>query len=104
MAEMLLARGADPNANVYTSGSPFYRAYSEKNQDFVKLLEEHGGFLDAICAGYPSSFGRRFESILAVEHVDNARIAERRSDWAGSLRVREKLRCAKQDGMGECPQ
>ncbi len=52
MAEMLLARGADPNANVYTSGSPFYRAYSEKNQDFVKLLEEHGGFLDAISAGY----------------------------------------------------
>ena len=52
MAEMLLARGADPNANVYTSGTPFYRAHSDKNQDFVKLLEEHGGFLDAISAGY----------------------------------------------------
>jgi ankyrin repeat protein len=52
MAEMLLARGADPNANVYTSGSPFARAYSEKSQGFVKLLEEHGGFLDAISAGY----------------------------------------------------
>jgi hypothetical protein len=61
MAEMLLARGADPNANVYTSGSPFYRAYSEKNQDFVKLLEEHGGFLDAISAGLRLSDGGREE-------------------------------------------
>jgi hypothetical protein len=34
------------------SGTPFYRAHSEKNQDFVKLLEENGGFLDAISAGY----------------------------------------------------
>jgi ankyrin repeat protein len=52
MAEMLLERGADPNANVYTSGSPFYRAYFQKDQSFLKLLEEHGGFLDAISAGF----------------------------------------------------
>jgi ankyrin repeat protein len=52
MAEMLLARGADPNANVYTSGTPLYKAYAQKKWAFVKLLEQHGGFLDAVSAGY----------------------------------------------------
>jgi hypothetical protein len=52
MAEMLLAKGADPNANVYTAGSPLYRAYSQKNWDLVKRLERHGGFLDAVSAGF----------------------------------------------------
>jgi ankyrin repeat protein len=52
MAEMLLARGADPNACVYASGSPLFRAYSRDDRDFVKLLEQHGGFLDAVSVGY----------------------------------------------------
>jgi ankyrin repeat protein len=52
MAEMLLARGADPNANVYTAGTPFYRAHLQNNPAFITLLEQHGGFLDAISAGY----------------------------------------------------
>jgi len=54
MAEMLLARGADPNANVYTCGSPLFRAYSQKDWDFVRLLEQHGGLLDAVSAGFAS--------------------------------------------------
>jgi hypothetical protein len=49
---MLLARGADPNANVYTSGSPFYRAHFQKDPEFIKLLDQHGGFLDAVSSGY----------------------------------------------------
>ena len=52
MAELLLARGADPNASVFTAGSPLYRAYSSKAWDFVELLESHGGLLDAISAGF----------------------------------------------------
>jgi ankyrin repeat protein len=52
MAELLLARGADPNANVYTAGSPLFRAYANKAWDFVELLESHGGRLDAISAGF----------------------------------------------------
>jgi ankyrin repeat protein len=52
MAQTLLARGADPNACVYTSGSPLFKAYVQKKWVFVKLLERHGGFLDAISAGY----------------------------------------------------
>jgi ankyrin repeat protein len=52
MADMLLARGADPNANVFTSGTPFYRAHAENNAEFIALLDQHGGFLDAISAGF----------------------------------------------------
>jgi hypothetical protein len=52
MAELLLAKGADPNANVYTAGTPLFRAYSNKAWDFVELLEAHGGILDAVSAGY----------------------------------------------------
>jgi len=52
MAEMLLAKGADPNANVYTAGSPLYRAYSQKDWDLVQLFERHGGLLDAVSAGF----------------------------------------------------
>jgi ankyrin repeat protein len=52
MAELLLAKGADPNASVYTAGSPLFRAYANKDRDFVELLESHGGQLDAISAGF----------------------------------------------------
>lgn len=52
MAEILLARGADPNASVYAAGSALFRAYSQKDWAFVKLLEQHGGFLDTVSAGY----------------------------------------------------
>ncbi len=52
MAQVLLAHGADPSADVYASGSPLYRAYLLKKMGFVKLLEQHGGFLDAPCVGF----------------------------------------------------
>jgi ankyrin repeat protein len=52
IAQTLLAGGADPNANVFTSGSPLYKAYEQKKRSFIKLLEQHGGFLDAISAGF----------------------------------------------------
>jgi hypothetical protein len=52
MAELLLAKGADPNANVYTAGSALFRAYTSKAWDFVELLESRGGRLDAISAGF----------------------------------------------------
>ncbi len=52
MAEMLLARGADATANVYTCGSPLFRAYQMKDWEFVRLLEQRGGLLDAVSAGF----------------------------------------------------
>jgi len=52
MARLLLERGADPNANVWTSGSPAYRAYGGGNSELIALLEEYGGWIDAGSAGY----------------------------------------------------
>ena len=52
MARLLLARGADPNANVWTAGSPAYRAYEGRNPEMIALIERHGGWIDAGSAGY----------------------------------------------------
>jgi ankyrin repeat protein len=52
IAELLLAKGADPNASVFTAGSALFLAYAQKAWDFVELLESHGGQLDAISAGF----------------------------------------------------
>jgi ankyrin repeat protein len=51
MAKLLLARGADPNAHIWASGTPVYAAYGQKDQAMIDLLESHGAYLDAECAG-----------------------------------------------------
>jgi len=48
MAEMLLRRGADPNANVYASGSPVFSAYRVHDEAMIALLQRHGGVADVI--------------------------------------------------------
>ncbi len=52
MAEMLLARGADPNGQVYASGSVMYSALHAGDAAMVALLERYGGFADAATAGH----------------------------------------------------
>ena len=53
MAEMLLDRGADPNADVYASGTPMFMAYSgHTDYDLVALLRRHGGRVEPFIAGY----------------------------------------------------
>ncbi len=52
MAEMLLAHGADPNAQVHASGSPTFVAYCQRDAVMIALLERHGGALDAASVGY----------------------------------------------------
>ena len=52
LAEILLKRGADPNAHVYAGGSVMYSAYVTKDETMVKLLERYGGFVDADTAGH----------------------------------------------------
>ena len=47
MAEMLLQRGANPNAEVDSSGSAVYSAYSHKQWDMVELLRSNGGVVSA---------------------------------------------------------
>jgi ankyrin repeat protein len=52
MARLLLERGADPNANVFTAGSAAFRAYDIRNPEMIALIEKHGGWLDPGSAGY----------------------------------------------------
>ncbi|MCI0436131.1 MAG: hypothetical protein L0271_21190, partial [Gemmatimonadetes bacterium] len=43
MAEMLLERGADPNGQVYASGTPLSEAYGQRDERMIALLERYGG-------------------------------------------------------------
>jgi ankyrin repeat protein len=52
MARLLLERGADPNANVFTAGSAAFRAYDSRNREMIALIEQHGGWIDPGAAGY----------------------------------------------------
>ncbi len=52
MARLLLHHGADPNANVWTSGSPASRAYDGRNPEMIALIEQYGGWIDPGAAGY----------------------------------------------------
>jgi ankyrin repeat protein len=52
IARLLLERGADPNANVWTAGSPAYRAYVGRDPEMIALIERYGGWIDAGSAGY----------------------------------------------------
>ncbi len=51
MAELLLKRGADPNAQVYASGTPLSEAYGQRDEAMIALLERHGGKSNASMAG-----------------------------------------------------
>jgi ankyrin repeat protein len=51
MAEMLLSSGADPNGQVYASGTPLYQAYGRADWTMVNLLERHGGLANGTVAG-----------------------------------------------------
>ena len=51
MAEMLLRRGADPNGQVYASGTPLSEAYGQRDDEMVALLERYGGKSNASMAG-----------------------------------------------------
>lgn len=52
MAELLLARGADANAEIFTCGTPVGRAYGAHDSIMVDLLVRHGGVVYAANAGY----------------------------------------------------
>jgi len=52
MAEMLLQHGADPNGQVYASGTPLSNAYQQHDSVMVELLRRHGGVVLAATAGY----------------------------------------------------
>ena len=51
MAQMLLERGADPNGQVYASGTPLSEAYGQRNEEMIARLERFGGKSNASMAG-----------------------------------------------------
>src|ERR1700704_5841115 len=52
MAEMLLRRGADPNAQVYASGTPLSEAFGQRDEKMIALLERYGGKSNPSMAGF----------------------------------------------------
>jgi ankyrin repeat protein len=50
-ARLLVERGANPNARVFTAGSPADRAYGGDNAEMIALIEQYGGWIDAGLAG-----------------------------------------------------
>jgi ankyrin repeat protein len=52
MARLLLERGAEPNANVFTAGSAAFRAYDSRDPELIALIQKYGGWIDASAAGY----------------------------------------------------
>jgi len=53
MAELLLQRGANPNAEVYASGTPVSAAYGhgQRERSMIDLLQRHGGVVTPAMAG-----------------------------------------------------
>lgn len=51
MAEMLLQHGADPNGQVYASGTPLSEAYGQRDDKMITLLERSGGEAGPSMAG-----------------------------------------------------
>ena len=51
MAEMLLEHGADPNGEVYASGTPLSEAYGQRDEKMIALLHRYGGKTNASMAG-----------------------------------------------------
>jgi ankyrin repeat protein len=51
MAEMLLDSGADPNGQVYASGTPLSEAYGQRDERMIALLERYGGDTGPAMAG-----------------------------------------------------
>lgn len=52
MAELLLARGANPNLHTMAAGSPVYGAYSHQQWAMVDLLTRHGGLVTPDIVGH----------------------------------------------------
>ena len=83
MAEMLLDRGADPNADVYASGTPMFMAYSgHTDWELVALLRRHAGRVEPFIAGYFRQTDLARDMLAAAE--DKQSVAEELLDAAAT--------------------
>lgn len=83
MAEILLDRGADPNADVYASGTPMFMAYSgHADWDLVELLRRYGGRVEPFIAGYFRQTDLAREMLMAA--ADKQSVAEELLDAAAT--------------------
>ena len=73
LAQILLARGADPNVHVDSSGSAVHSAYSHKRGEMVDLLLRHGGKVTADTAAIYRQTGL-IREMLASGNADPAEI------------------------------
>jgi ankyrin repeat protein len=92
MAEVLLERGADPNASIYASGDPVSAAYERGDARMIAILERHGGIPTAgtVAAHGSVDQARRMlagETPGRVEGDDTSIAAELLSGAAGRGRA-----------------
>ena len=74
MAKLLLEHGADPNADVYASGTPVHQAYGQGDRKMIELLEQHGGVTEpSIAALYRQTDLAR---TLLADAADKRMVAE----------------------------
>jgi hypothetical protein len=88
MAEMLLARGADPNARIYASGDPMMSAYQSGDARMIALLERYGGTPTVTTAGMVrhAELARRMlagEAAYRLDGVGGESVAEQLL-WGGT--------------------
>lgn len=80
MAEMLLERGADPNASVYASGTPMSAAYGQNDERMIALLERFGGVTEPWIAALYRRTDRA--TALLAQAADPRAVAEQMIDQA----------------------
>jgi ankyrin repeat protein len=71
IAELLLDRGADPNANVYASGWPLRNAYQNRDDAMVRLLLDRGAKPHPYMVGEANDAAEASEA-LAKELAESA--------------------------------
>ena len=93
MAEVLLERGADPNADVYASGTPMFMAYSgHTDWDLVALLGRYGARVEPFIAGYYRQTDLARDMLAAAD--DRQSVAEELLDAAATGGDPELVRLA----------
>jgi ankyrin repeat protein len=97
MARVLLEHGADPNAQVFTAGSPTAAAYSGgsprahgPDPAMIDLMVQHGGWIDAASVGYlrNADLARRMLAGELDPHLESGTLSgqtvEEQILWAGA--------------------